>query len=231
MRLLLLSNSTIPGEGYLTWARPHIGTFLGREVRQVAFVPYASVSMTWDEHAARAREVLGGLGYEVLSVHQDPAALQQADAIAVGGGNTFRLLAQMHDTGLLGDIRERVRAGAPYLGWSAGSNVACPTIRTTNDMPIIQPASFAALNLVPFQINPHFIDVEVLRHGGETRTDRIREFLELNRGQTVIALPEGTGLRVEANEITCFGRSDVLTFSHASPVHRTPAGGKIGRPD
>ena len=216
MRLLLLSNSTNPGEPYLAWPLSHIGDFLGPRSR-VFFVPYAGVRTTYDTYAASVRKALAPLGATVTSAHEtgDPAAeIERADAIAVGGGNTFQLLARLEAEGLMDRIRERVRGGVPYLGWSAGSNVACPTIRTTNDMPIVQPRSFAALGLVPFQINPHYTEARLPNHGGETRPERIAEYLELNRNERVIGLREGTGLRVEGKRLSLVGAAPLVVFRH-----------------
>src|SRR5690349_14805133 len=133
MRLLLLSSSRVPDdERYLTWAADELRDFLGRDVRTLAFVPYAGVTIAPDEYTRRTREVFAELGYAVRSLHEveDPVALvREADAVLIGGGNTFRLLERLHETGVLEAVRARVRAGAPYVGWSAGANVACPTIR------------------------------------------------------------------------------------------------------
>lgn len=217
MRLLLLSNSTNPGEPYLAWSRPHIAEFLGREVRRVLFVPFAGVRMTSSEYTDAVRKALGPLGCEITGAHEtaDPvAALGESDAVAVGGGNTFRLLARLQETGMIETIRHRVHSGMPYVGWSAGANVACPTISTTNDMPIVEPRSFAALGLVPFQINPHYTDAALPNHGGETRPQRIAEYLELNREAEVVGLPEGTGLRVENGSVTAFGPHPVTIFRY-----------------
>jgi dipeptidase E len=143
--------------------------------------------------------------------------------VAVGGGNTFHLLARLYATGLLDAIRERVRSGTPYIGWSAGANVACPTIRTTNDMPIVEPPSFDALGLVPFQINAHFTDAAVPGHGGETRRQRIEEFLLANPGSQVVALPEGTGIEVSSAGATIFGVAPALVFrAGAGPAEVAP---------
>jgi dipeptidase E len=125
--------------------------------------------------------------------------------VFVGGGNTFRLLKVLQDSELFPLLRDRVLAGMPYLGASAGVNLACPTIRTTNDMPIVEPASLDALGLIPFQINPHFTDAVIPNHGGETRSERLAEFLELNRSMPVLALREGTALQVEGQRMSLLG--------------------------
>src|SRR5438270_2281653 len=160
-RLLLLSNSRNFGQGYLEHAEPQIKDFLGEPVRKVLFIPFAAVRYTFAQFADTVRERFGDFGYELDSIHasDDPSqAVQAAEAIIVGGGNTFHLLHHLYQRDLLEPIRARVNAGVPYIGWSAGSNLACPTIKTTNDMPIIEPPGFAALGLVPFQINPHYLD-------------------------------------------------------------------------
>jgi len=214
-RLLLLSNSRNPGMGFLEHAGDFIQDFLGSGVTSIAFVPYAGVTITWDEYAAMVATRFGELGYEVTSVHSatHPRDLiEKADAIAVGGGNTFHLLKTMAETDLLDVIRDRVLDGAPYMGWSAGSNVASRTICTTNDMPIVEPASFDALGLVPFQINPHYTEATLPNHGGETRADRINEYIAANPGVTVAGLPEGTMLRIEGREVALLGGAPIKVF-------------------
>ncbi|HEX6643985.1 MAG TPA: dipeptidase PepE [Gemmatimonadales bacterium] len=223
MRLLLLSNSTNPGERYLVWPRPHITDFLGR-ARKLFFIPYAGVRMHPDDYTRAVQEALGS-AVEVRGAHAcaDPAAeLEQADAIAVGGGNTFQLLARLYADGLLDPIRKRVRTGLPYVGWSAGSNVASPTIRTTNDMPIVEPPSFAALGLVPFQINPHYTEARLPNHGGESRPERIAEFLELNQQAQVVGLREGTGLRIEGKKVSLVGNEPLVLFRYGAEPRAVP---------
>jgi dipeptidase E len=204
-RLLLISNSTQPGQGYLEHCADELVTFLAG-VRTVLFVPYALHDL--DAYAATSRSRFAELGFELSSVHNagDPvAAVHAADAIFVGGGNTFRLLDRMYGFGLVDAIRERVEAGAPYVGTSAGTNVACPTIKTTNDMPIVQPPTFAALNLVPFNINAHYVDRDPdVAHGGETREQRILQFHEENP-EPVLGLREQTMLRVEGDAVELRG--------------------------
>jgi dipeptidase E len=213
-RLLLLSNSRNPGGEYLAHALPAIARMLGPAPQRLAFVPYAAVTMSYDDYAARVREALAPLGHAVESLHEeDPAeVLREADAIVVGGGNTFRLLERLCALALLDRLRARVGAGAPYIGWSAGANLASPTIRTTNDMPIIEPPSFEALGLVPFQINPHFTDQTIPNHGGETRAERIMEFLLLNRELRVVGLREGSWLRREGTELALQGPHPMALF-------------------
>jgi dipeptidase E len=194
-RLLLLSNSSNFGQGYLDHALAEIDDFLG-PVRSLVFVPFALADH--QGYGAKARARLQAIGVEVETLSPDGAArLAAAEAVFVGGGNTFRLLATLQRSGMIGPLRRRVLDGMPYLGASAGTNLAAPTIRTTNDMPIVEPESFAALDLVPFQINPHYLDPDPgSRHMGETREQRLREYLEENE-RPVLGLREGGWLRVE----------------------------------
>jgi dipeptidase E len=211
VRLLLLSNSRGTDGVFLGWPRGEIMGFLGREVRKALFVPYARVPGTresYDDYARRTREAFEGMGYELGSIHEAAdaaAAVNAAEAIVVGGGNTFHLLAEAYAHGVLEAISLRIRAGVPFVGWSAGSNLACPGIWTTNDMPIIAPPKMQALGLVPFQINPHFTDALPAGHQGERRSERIAEFLALNPRVTVVGLREGALLRVENGKTQLVG--------------------------
>ena len=215
-RLLLFSNGAeLIGLTPAVHAHDALRDFLGTSVRRVIFVPFATVVRTEDEYLATVRNNFGPLGYEVESLHQAAdarAAVEGADAIAVGGGNTFHLLRGLYRAGVVELIRERVLAGMPYVGWSAGSNVACPTLRTTNDMPIVQPPTFDALDLVPFQINPHYTDFQQPGHMGETRDGRLEEFTHANPGVRVIGIREGTMLRVEGDEVTLIGDKPARYF-------------------
>jgi len=226
MRLLLLSNSRNPGSGYLEHARAEIADFLGPGPRRLAFIPYAAVTISLDDYLARVKEVFGALGHAVESVHEDDPVevIREADGIIVGGGNSFRLLERLQREELVGRIRKRVRDGAVYIGWSAGANLACPTIRTTNDMPIVEPHSFEALGLVPFQINPHYTDGVVPNHGGETRAERLAEFLAVNPTVRVAGLPEGTWLRREGPRLGLGGPQGIKLFEGGRPVREVRAG-------
>jgi dipeptidase E len=212
LRLLLLSNSTEHGQGYLDHAMPAILDFLG-PVRRLVFVPFALRDR--EAYTGRVRSRFEREGIDVRGVRPEgaeAAVVEAAVALFVGGGNTFRRLETLQRTGLLAAIRRRARRGTPYLGASAGTNVAAPTIKTTNDMPIVQPASFAALDLVPFQINPHYVDPDPSsRHMGETREERLREFLEENDA-VVVALREGAWLRVEERGATLGGLRGARIF-------------------
>jgi dipeptidase E len=226
-RLLLFSNgSELIGRNPTPFAHGVFRDFLGSAVRRVLFVPFASVMGSEDDYLATVRKHFGPLGYDVESIHRasDPReAVSQADAIAVGGGNTFHLLRGLYRAGVIEFIRERAKAGMPYVGWSAGSNVACPTIRTTNDMPIVEPPTLNALGLIPFQINPHYTDARIEGHMGETRDERLIEFVEVNPSVPVIGLREGTMLRTEGDEITLLGEKPARIFRKGDvPRDTTP---------
>jgi len=222
-RILLISNSTLYGSGYLDHAAAEICDFLGKTDR-VLFVPYALFDR--DAYASLAQERFEKMGHGLDSIHLAPDARQavaNAEAIFIGGGNTFRLLKALYDFDLLGAIRRRVDAGMPYIGSSAGSNVAGPTIRTTNDMPIVQPPSFDALGLVSFQINPHFLDPDPKStHKGETREERIVQFHE-ECDTPVVGLREGAMVRVENGVAILKGSSGARIFRKGlEPVEVMP---------
>src|SRR5215813_11223803 len=222
-RILLISNSTLYGGGYLDHAEKEIGNFLGA-VRRVLFIPFAQRDR--DAYAALALQRLAAMGYELDSAHEasDPRkAVGAADAVFVGGGNTFRLLKDLYDFKLLPPVRRRVAEGMPYLGSSAGSIVACPTLKTTKDMPVVQPPSFDALNLVGFQISPHYLDPDPnSTHMGETQEERINQYLEENHAP-VVGLREGTMLRVEPGAITLKGITAARIFRRGqAPIEVEP---------
>ena len=217
MRLLLISNSTNPGEAYLDYPKYDIRDFLGKDRMNCLFIPYAGVTISFDDYETRVRERFAEIGHDVTSIHHasDPvAAVNEAEAIVVGGGNTFQLIKLIQDFGLIDPVREKVLGGTPFVGWSAGSNVCCPTIRTTNDMPILEPESFNAFHLVPFQINPHYTDLNPPGHAGETREDRIMEYLAANPGDTVLGLREGCMFTVEDKKMTLTGSRPVRLFRY-----------------
>jgi len=216
MNLLLLSNSSSDA-GYLAHALPDIRELIASlpQGAPAVFVPYAGVTRNWDDYTALVASALADTGLDIQGMHraEDPAAaLQRAALIIVGGGNTFNLLGQLRRQGLLGAVARRVREGAAYLGWSAGSNLACPSICTTNDMPITDPQGFDALGLLSFQINPHYTNAHPPGHRGETRAQRLAEFCTLNPEMSVLGLPEGSGLRVRAGGITLIGPHDAPLF-------------------
>jgi dipeptidase E len=226
-RVLLISTSTLYGSGYLDYAEAEIRDFLGNP-KHVLFVPYALYDR--DAYAALACERFKTMGHDLESVHAaaDPRqAVKDAEAVFIGGGNTFRLLKSLYDFELLSAIRERVLAGMPYIGSSAGSNVACPTIKTTKDMPIVQPPSFDALGLVPFQISPHYQDPDLnSTHMGETQEQRIIQFLEEN-STPVVGLREGGMILLEHGDFVLKGLSGARIFRRGSEPVETEPGAKL----
>ena len=215
MDLLLISNSTNAGEAYLDYPKEQIRKFLGEKSVNALFVPYAGIMFSYDDYEKKVEERFSEIGHHVTSIHRfaDPVkAVEEADVIVIGGGNTWKLVQMLHHNELMDTIRKKVQAGTPYIGWSAGSNVACPTLRTTNDMPIIHPVSFDTLNLVSFQINPHYLDAHIEGHGGETREDRIREFIEINPDVYVVGLREGTMFLLKDNQLKLIGTKTARIF-------------------
>lgn len=220
-RLLLLSNSSNYGEKYLGWPGDHIRDFLGESIKKPLFIPYAGVTISYDDYFEAVAGRFKSLGYDVESIHKAgiPKNLfAEFDAIIVGGGNTFMLAHLMHKNKLLAPIQDAVNKGMPFIGWSAGSNICCPSIKTTNDMPIIEPESFDGLNLIPFQINPHYTDAIIPNHGGESRAMRINEFVSINQSTYVLGLPEGSLLRYEKDQLFFAGKGSCKIFKHGSPV-------------
>lgn len=223
MQLLLISSSVVHGYGYLDHAEPEVRSILERRT-SLAYIPYAQ-----HDHAAiiaRVRERFERLSIEVRPV-EHRRDIEQAEAIFVSGGNTFRLLRTLYERDLLDPIRDRVRGGAPYIGSSAGTNVATPSIRTTNDMPIVYPPSFDALGLVPFQINPHYLDPDPSStHKGETRQERILEYLQEN-ATPVVGLREGSMLRVTGEDVTLVGLHPARIFRRGEEPFELPAGSRV----
>lgn len=220
MRLLLISNSTNPGEPYLDYPKNEIKHFLGNKPVTALFIPYAAVTFTYDQYEMKVRERFNEIGHDIVSIHHfsnPEKAAGEASAIVVGGGNTWMLLKITREYGLIDVIRQKVIGGTPYIGWSAGSNMACPTIRTTNDMPVVEPDSFDAFNLVPFQINPHYLDSNPAGHAGETREQRIEEFIEVNPDVYVAGLREGTMLLRIDEKLVLKGKSDARIFRKGRP--------------
>lgn len=215
MKLLLISNSTNPGEQYLDYPKQRIKEFLGDKHVKALFIPYAAVTFSYDDYELKVRDRFREVGHDIISIHHytNPVnAVQKATAIVVGGGNTWMLLKLLRDNRLIDPVRKKIRGGTPYIGWSAGSNVACPTIRTTNDMPVVQPSSFKAFNLIPFKINPHYLDANPEGHAGETREQRIEEFIAVNPDMWIAGLREGTMLLVEDNKLRLTGPRKARIF-------------------
>lgn len=212
MNLLMLSSSRAGDSGYLETARELIFQHLNG-VQDVLFIPYAGVTIDWNDYTDTVNKALPELNVTGIHQYADPAeAVNQANAILVGGGNTFRLLSELYTHNLIDLISARVETGTPYIGWSAGSNICGNSIRTTNDMPIIQPRSFDALNLVPFQLNPHYSDYQPPGFNGETRAQRISEFCALNPDMPVIGIREGSALLRRGDKLTLVGELDGVVF-------------------
>lgn len=216
MRLLLVSNSTLHGQAYLDHCAGELCSFFG-PARQLGFVPFALHDR--EAYTAKAAARFAQLGYKLSGLHgaDGVARLKDCEGVFIGGGNTFRLLTELYRSGLLVAIRAAVRAGMPYMGSSAGTNVATRSIQTTNDMPIVQPPSFEALGLVPFNINPHYLDpIPGSTHMGETREQRIAEFHE-EESAPVLGLREGALLRVEGAAIELKGSTGARLFRRGQP--------------
>jgi dipeptidase E len=212
--LLLLSNSRNPAGEYLVDALPALVSFTGKR-KQALFFPFAGVTVDWDAYLSMVQKALEPIGFELTGAHQCKDlshAIAQADLVLVGGGNTFRLLYEMRVRGCLDAIRSAVHAGAHYVGWSAGSVLAGPTIQTTNDMPIIDPLGMGALGLVPFQINAHYNNTLPAGHQGETRNQRLMEYLVVNAGARVLGLPEGNWLEVRGDRQSLGGPHPNVLF-------------------
>jgi len=226
MRLLLISNSTNAGEAYLDYPKKNIREFLGKQKVKALFIPYAAVTFPYDEYEEKVRNRFAEVGHDVISIHHfaDPVkAVTEAPAIVVGGGNTWMLLKCLRENGLIAPVRQKVLGGTPYIGWSAGSNVTCPTIMTTNDMPVTAPKSLKAFNLIPFQINPHYLDANPDGHAGETREQRIQEFIEVNQNIFVAGLREGTMFLLEGKKLSLIGPRNARIFRYgASPAELSP---------
>lgn len=226
MKLLLISNSTNAGEAYLQYPIGQISSFL-KGVKEIVFVPYAAVTFSYAEYEAKVQARFDEIGVKVRSVHRakDPRKMiREAEAICVGGGNTFALTKKMQEQGLIQAIRSKIAKGTPYVGWSAGSNVTCPTICTTNDMPIVQPESFKAIGAVKFQINPHYLDANPEGHAGETREQRILEYIKANPRRWVVGLREGCMLKYVDGKLELIGSRPMRIFKYGVETFEVNSG-------
>lgn len=229
-----MSSSRKGNMGFLEHATDQLNTILAGSVKKIAFIPYAAVTSSFEEFEGRVKPVFEKLGVDITSVHHSAdavKAVEAADAVAIGGGNTFALLSRLYENKLVDAIHSLVNNGMPYMGWSAGSNVTCPTICTTNDMPIVQPPSFNAINLVPFQINPHFISGKPAGHNGESREDRLNEFITMNKTMPVLCTREGSALYVEGENATLVGELDAPVFRYGKEVEFIQPGVKFALKD
>ena len=215
-RVLMLSSSRVGEEDYLLHAKPLILAHLG-PIRDILFIPYAGVTVSWDEYTEKVQHALPHLNIRGLHKETDPAeaisqAILQDTAIMVGGGNTFNLLHCLYKFSLIPVIKRAIDGGTPYVGWSAGSNICGASIRTTNDMPIIEPPSFDALGILPCQLNPHYSDHHPPGFNGETRDQRLQEFTTLNPNTAVLAIREGTALVLNDDTLTFKGKPGGFIF-------------------
>lgn len=214
MNLLLLSSSRAHNSAYLAPGLAAIKETLG-SITTVLFIPFAGVRVNYDDYLTMVQNALHPLGIVVQSIHQfeDPKqAVANAQAVMVGGGNTFALLAKLYQFDLINSLQQKIANGMPYIGWSAGSNIAGLSIRTTNDMPIIEPPSFQALALLPVQLNPHYTDFVPEGFHGETRDMRLAEFMHVEPNTPIIGLPEGTALRFVDGKLSYVGDENAYLF-------------------
>jgi dipeptidase E len=228
--VLMLSNSTMPGTDFFTWPRPAVQQFLGNKKVRLLFIPFAAVTFSFDDYALKVKTVFSSMGFDLESIHEFDdklSKIREADGIVVGGGNTFALLHRMYEHGLVESVRNKILSGSPYIGWSAGANLAGPTIMTTNDMPVVQPQSFKALNLVPFQINPHYHELKFEGQGGETRKERLEEFLVMNPDLKVVGLPEGMFLQRKGDRLFLQGTGIAKYYAAGSALSELKAGSDL----
>ena len=226
---LLISASSYQDTGYLRHCKNWVKDFLGESGKEeILFIPYAGVRRTNDEYEQKVIDRLKNKNIKSIHHYEDKiSAIKNANSIAVGGGNTFMLLHTLYKLNLIEPIKEAVANGAKYFGWSAGANIAGKTMMTTNDMPIIMPKSFDSLNIFPYQINPHFISGKLAGHNGESREERLEEFLIANPKETIYALPEGTALLIEDSEAEVIGHSEILKFEYQKEIEKIEVGTKF----
>ncbi|WP_133407394.1 dipeptidase PepE [Parashewanella tropica] len=226
---LLLSSSKAEDTPYLSHAIPFIKP-LTENAKKWLFIPYAGVSINYDTYTDIVVAALAELNIEVSSIHNhaDPKkAIEQADGIMVGGGNTFHLLNELYRLDILQLIKDKVNQGKPYIGWSAGSNITGLSIRTTNDMPIIEPPSFNALGLLPFQLNPHYTNYQAPGHNGETRAQRLLEFTMVDPHTPVVGIAEGTALYRQGDKLSLLGNKEAYLFSGDQQEIPIPVGSDL----
>ena len=226
---LLISASSYQDTGYLRHCKNWVKDFLGESGKEeILFIPYAGVRRSNDEYEQKVIDRLKNKNIKSIHHYEDKiSAIKNANSIAVGGGNTFMLLYTLYKLNLIDPIKEAVTNGAKYFGWSAGANIAGKTMMTTNDMPIIMPKSFDSLNIFPYQINPHFISGKLAGHNGESREERLEEFLIANPKETIYALPEGTALLIESDEAEVIGHSEILKFEYQKEIEKIEVGTKF----
>ena len=226
---LLISASSYQDTGYLRHCKNWVKDFLGESGKEeILFIPYAGVRRSNDEYEQKVIDRLKNKNIKSIHHYEDKiSAIKNASSIAVGGGNTFMLLYTLYKLNLIEPIKEAVANGTKYFGWSAGANIAGKTMMTTNDMPIIMPKSFDSLNIFPYQINPHFISGKLAGHNGESREERLEEFLIANPKDAIYALPEGTALLIAGSEAEVIGHSEILKFEYQKEIEKIEVGTKF----
>ena len=226
---LLISASSYQDTGYLRHCKNWVKDFLGESGKEeILFIPYAGVRRSNDEYEQKVIDRLKNKNIKSIHHYEDKiSAIKNASSIAVGGGNTFMLLYTLYKLNLIEPIKEAVANGTKYFGWSAGANIAGKTMMTTNDMPIVMPKSFDSLNIFPYQINPHFISGKLAGHNGESREERLEEFLIANPKETIYALPEGTALLIAGSEAEVIGHSEILKFEYQKEIEKIEVGTKF----
>jgi dipeptidase E len=225
--VILASTSSLFGEEYLAYLKPHIAKLLAG-INEIIFVPYARPGgISHDDYTKQAANGFASLNINVKGLHtfSDPAAaIRDARAFFTGGGNTFLLVKQLHEQGLMNVLKEAVEKGAPYLGTSAGSNIGGVNMQTTNDMPIVYPPDFSTMALVPFNLNPHYLDPDpLLKHNGETRETRIKEF-HTQSSIPVVGLREGSWIRIKGDIITTEGHFSSRIFEQGREPYEVDPG-------
>jgi dipeptidase E len=222
-QVLAFSSSRVGDRSYLEYAVPVIRQMLGEGKKTIAFIPFASVD-DYHEYVEKVQKALSATSYKIEVVIPENAkdVVEGSDAIMVGGGNTFKLLHDLYEADLVQMIKEKVQNGCPYIGWSAGSNLTGTTICTTNDMPIVEPKSFGCFGFFPFQINPHYYNLVIEEFHGETRDQRLEEYLKANPGKRIMALPEGTWLHLQNDEIKFDGIAQgvIMSREEGQTIHR-----------
>ncbi len=213
MDVVALSSSRVGNSSYLEPAIPYLKELFGTRLIDIAFIPFATVG-SFQDYYEKVTEAFSGFPYNIhLATSQNvKQLLENCKGVMVGGGNTFKLLHDLYSTDAIELLRTKIKEGIPYLGWSAGSNILGGTICTTNDMPIIYPKSFKALGIFPFQINPHYHNHSIQGFNGETRDQRITEFLTLNKNTSVVAIPEGSALVMKRGVVTFRGEEGTRFF-------------------
>ena len=226
---LLISASSYQDTGYLRHCKNWVKDFLGESGKEeILFIPYAGVRRSNDEYEQKVIDRLKNKNIKSIHHYEDKiSAIKNASSIAVGGGNTFMLLYTLYKLNLIEPIQEAVANGAKYFGWSAGANIAGQTMMTPTDIPIIMPKSFDSLNIFPYQINPHFISGKLAGHNGESREERLEEFLIANPKETIYALPEGTALLIAGSEAEVIGHSEILKFEYQKEIEKIEVGTKF----